>query len=235
MRNTGLSVCDKLLLAAARIEDGGNSPFSAENLVISAWKCFPETFGLRGHSDDNGVPLYPDSNRVFAEIMGSKPIRKRGLLVKVGQKMYQLTESGRARAQTLENASGKGSAPHGEAKRLGLGREIQAELRRLLATRAVQKVDSGQEESLNFYEACIFWGITPQSKAIELQGRFSGIESSIQIADETLKGGRARFQHGGRIFSADSVDLLRRTHEILLSTFAEQVQVILKRIDQRKR
>src|SRR3989337_1721776 len=96
-----LSISEKLLLAAYSLEEDGRRPFSAEELVVSAWRKFPDAFGLAGHRDDDGRLSYPDSNRVFAEIMGSKPIRKRGLLTKVGSKMYQLTEVGREHARLL--------------------------------------------------------------------------------------------------------------------------------------
>src|SRR2546422_184533 len=101
--NNGLTVPEKLLLAASELEEKGLRPFSAEDLVVSAWRKFPDTFGLAGHRGENGQPAYPDSNRVFAEIMGSKPIRKRGMLEKVGSKMYQVTEAGREHAEHLLN------------------------------------------------------------------------------------------------------------------------------------
>ena len=94
MDNKPLSITEKLLLSALDLEENGRCPFSAEDLVVSAWKKFPDAFGLAGYRDTNSQLCYPDSYRVFAEIMGSKPIRKRGLLRKVGTKMYQLTEAG---------------------------------------------------------------------------------------------------------------------------------------------
>jgi hypothetical protein len=111
---------DKLVLAAVKLEKKGKKPFSAEDLVVSAWKLFPNSFGLAGNADEKGIPLYPDSNRVFVEIMGSKPIRKKGYLEKVGNKMYQLTQSGRNRADILnkdENPS--------EVAKLSFSRELQ--------------------------------------------------------------------------------------------------------------
>jgi hypothetical protein len=234
MPKPGLSVSDKLLVAATKLEESGSCPFSAEDLVVAAWRTFPETFGLRGHPDEKGVPLYPDSNRVFAEIMGSKPVRKRGFLVKVGQKMYKVTESGHQKARGLGVSSG-GNIGAGEAKKTTMRRDVEVEIRRLLASRAVQKVDSHQEESLTFYDACVFWGITPQSKAIELEGRLSLVADVIVAAMAAVKDGKARFQHGGQVFSQGSVALLQQTHEILKSNFSEQVSAIMKRTDQRRR
>lgn len=234
MPKPSLSVSDKLLVAATELEESGSSPFSAEDLVVAAWKAFPETFGLRGHADEKGVPLYPDSNRVFAEIMGSKPVRKRGFLVKVGQKMYKVTESGHKKAQAL-GISRRGNVEAGEAKKTTMRRDFEAEFRRLLVSRAVQKVDSHQEKSLTFYDACVFWGITPQSKAIELEGRLSLVSDVIAAAMAAVNDGKARFQHGGQVFSQESVSLLQRTHDTLKTTFSEQLGVIMKRTDQRRR
>src|SRR5687768_4031917 len=100
-----VTVHEKLLLAAAGLEDEGKSTFTAEDLVVAAWKLDPETFGLSGHTDESGRPAYPNSNRVFVEIMGSKPIRKQGLLAKSGTKTFRLTETGRQRAARLRSAA----------------------------------------------------------------------------------------------------------------------------------
>src|SRR3954470_19103153 len=96
-----ITVHEKLLLAATELENSGSKTFTAEDLVVAAWRLDPETFGLAGHLDDKGRPAFPNSNRVFVEIMGSKPIRKQGLLAKSGTKTFRLTESGRQRAEQL--------------------------------------------------------------------------------------------------------------------------------------
>src|SRR5437867_7351265 len=123
------TVPDKLLLAAYDLERSGSRPFSAEDLVVTAWQKFPDTFGLAGYRGRSGLS-YPDSNRVFAEIMGSKPIRKRGMLTKVGSKMYQLTEVGRDHARLLLNrANGT------KVEKAALARGTEQELKRLFASK----------------------------------------------------------------------------------------------------
>ena len=72
------------MIAAIDLEESGKRPFTAEDFVVNAWKNFPDAFGLSGHLDESGNRKYPDSNRVYAETMGSKPIRKKGFLEKVG-------------------------------------------------------------------------------------------------------------------------------------------------------
>jgi len=233
MAESRLSVSDKLLLAAYRCEQSGKQPFTAEDLVVSAWQCFPDTFGLKGYADARGKLLYPDSNRVFAEIMGSKPIRKRGLLVKTGRKLYELTGSGRSLASRLGVANASEDRVEVGGK-VGLDRRLEAELRRLLSSRAAQKVDNEQVDTLTFHNACVFWRITPQSSAIELRGRHSDLEDVLRRLREGIRAG-GRLEHGGPVVSPSSVDLLEKTHLVLTERFSDEVRTILGRTDQRRR
>ena len=83
------TVPEKILLAAFQLEEQGQSPFSAETLIVAAWQKFPDTFGLKGYSDQ-----YPDSNKVLSSIMGQKGLANRGWLAKMGEKLYSLTGDG---------------------------------------------------------------------------------------------------------------------------------------------
>src|SRR5579884_1378433 len=85
-----LTVPEKILLGAHALEEAGQSPFSAEALIVSAWQKFPQAFGLKGYAEQ-----YPDSNKVLSSIMGEKGLAKRGWLAKMGQKLYALTREGR--------------------------------------------------------------------------------------------------------------------------------------------
>src|SRR5467141_1793873 len=84
------NVPEKIILAASQLEDEGQSPFSAEALIVGAWQKFPKTFGLKGYADQ-----YPDSNKILTSIMGEKGLARRGWLAKMGQKLYTLTREGR--------------------------------------------------------------------------------------------------------------------------------------------
>ncbi len=224
-----LSVSDKLLLAAYELEEGGRRPFSAEDLVVAAWRKFPDTFALAGYRGDDGRLCYPDSNRVFAEIMGSKPIRKRGFLIKVGNKMYQLTEAGREHARHVLSRGSEFSV-----QKAALGRDTEQKLRRLLASKAVEKALNKRLQDLTFYDACAFWGITPMSSAIELQGQIAKLESIVQSARSALQEKAASFGHGGHAFGAQDLDNLLEVHRLLLEKFRPELDVILQRKDERK-
>src|ERR1039458_4029624 len=138
-----LSVADKLVVAAYKLTTSGKSPFTAEDLVVAAWRTYPDTFGLPGYASPDGRSMYPDSNRVFAEIMGTKPVRQRGYLVKVGNKLYQLTATG------VQFAEGLRAQAVGTEK-VGLARPLKEELARLLKAQATDKFNTGRIEDLTF-------------------------------------------------------------------------------------
>ena len=228
-REEKLTVSDKLLIAAFRLDDGRNRRFSAEDLVVAAWRMFPDTFGLSGYRDSTGRMSYPDSNRVFAEIMGSKPIRKRGLLVKVGNKVYQLTEAGRDAALRLANRPADA-----RVRKASLGREIEEHLKRLLSCRAIEKIRNNRAEDLTFYDACAFWGINPMSSAIQLEGQIANLEAIVQSARAATGNSVASFGHGGQAFGASDLDSLIDAHKVMLEKFRPELEVIRKRKDERR-
>ena len=227
-----LGITDKLLISAHELESGGKAPFSAEDLVVAAWKRYPYDFGLSGYLDERGRPSYPNSNRVYAEIMGSKPLRKQGLLRKVGTKMYRLTEAGRARAAAAAAAN---SSTDSGPQRLVIPREQTEFIRRLFESRAATKARSEKLDDVSFFEACGFWGISPQSGAKELSSRFAHLEAVITAA-RTALGDRsvARMGQGAVLYSIDDLKALLSVHEALQAQFSSEIEMILQRTDERK-
>lgn len=229
MRNKDqFNIVEKLLIAAFNLEKKGKRPFTAEDLVVSAWENFPDAFGLAGYQKENGELLYPDSNRVYAEIMGSKPIRKRGFLVKVGQKMYQLTEAGKQHTQLLLNRGRKESI-----KKIGLSREIERELKRLITSKAVDKVKNNRIEDFTFYDACTFLGISPRSSAIELEGRLNNFHKIIELTKKSMRGKEVTFEHGTETFGIKEMNLLKKVYKVIREKFHTELETISKRTDER--
>jgi hypothetical protein len=222
-----LSVHEKLLLAAVRLEREGTSPFTAEDLVVAAWEDYPDTFGLAGHNDADGRPRFPNSNRVFAEIMGSKPIRKQGLLEKKGTKLFRVTEAGRQRAANL------GGRETGISKKAVFGRETQREFRRLVRSRALEKHDDDRDDDITFNDAAGFWGISARSSAMEYQGRMGQVVGVLQAALDATRDGPLVLQHGGQPFGHRDVEELAAFHAELQVKFASEIDVILRRRDER--
>ena len=112
------TVPEMILLAAWDLEQQGQSPFSAESLIVTAWLRFPRAFGLKGYADQ-----YPDSNKVLTAIMGEKGLARKGWLAKMGQKLYSLTREGRNVVRRLQQGEEPPAAPRGPRRRLaGPGR-----------------------------------------------------------------------------------------------------------------
>src|SRR5437763_4809591 len=100
------TVPEKILLAASDLEEQGQSPFSAEALIVACWQKFPRTFGLKGYADQ-----YPDSNKVLTSIMGEKGLTRRGWLAKMGQKLYTLTREGKHAVRRLHQTEEPAPTP----------------------------------------------------------------------------------------------------------------------------
>jgi len=227
---SGLRVAEKLILVAFEIEMSGKKRFSAEDLVVSAWKKFPNAFGLQGYLDEQGKAIYPNSNRVYAEIMGSKPLRKQGLLQKVGNKMYRLTEAGRIRARSVA------SVPCDKTpEKWLLAREKVDQIRRLFESKAAQKMRSRNMEDISFFDACGFWGISARSGAKELWSRFAHIKAVLDDAHKAL-GSRSvvSSKHGAIPYTAQDLRGLYDLHVSLEEKFAKEIEIIDKRRDERK-
>lgn len=226
-----LSIADKLLLAAYEVVAEDERPLTAEDIAVAAWRRFPRAFGLRGHNDKNGLPMYPDSNRVYAELMGSKPIRRRGHLKKVGTKLYALTASGRSFAQQLSVPDDGESADGGQSAggKATMSREIRGRLERLLRSRAVLRAQNGELERVTFHDACVFWGITAHSKPIELEGAMANVASVIAIVEASIQSGANELRTGEGDLSPSTPRLLRTVDDYLQNRFADEMATIRRR------
>jgi hypothetical protein len=226
MTERKLSVADKLVVAAHRLTANGKSPFTAEDLVVAAWRAYPDTFGLPGYSGADGSSMYPDSNRVFAEIMGTKPVRQRGYLVKVGNKLYQLTEAGTHYAGGLQSqATG--------TEKVGLARDLKDELERLMKAKASEKFRTGRVDEITFHDACGFWKISARSTAIEFTGRYNNIERLLASASTSTEEKNIVLRLGGDTITRNNVANLQELHHFMRERFATELDVILRRTDQR--
>jgi hypothetical protein len=214
---------EKILLAAAHLEDLGQSPFSAEALIVSAWQKYPRTFGLKGFEEQ-----YPDSNKVLAGIMGEKGLPKRGWMVKVGQKLYSLTRDGRQVVRKLQQGE---DTPPLTAKRPAakLTREQDLLLQSLLASAAFGKLRQGRQPEWTFSEACRFWsmgdrlGAAVDARLDELQRQLNDVERFLAAGAQTLGNGRE--------VTAQEAGALCDLHQQLEQRFARHLNLLRSRAE----
>jgi hypothetical protein len=219
------SILEKLLIAALELEEAGRKPFSAEDIVVASWRRFPDAFGLVGYQDK-----YPDSNRVFAEIMGSKPIRKKGYLIKVGEKLYQLTDSGKQYAKSLTENRVKRETEKGL-----FTREIKKELKKYFESRALAKYKENRSSEITFYDLCALFSISPRSSYIELEGKLSNFNYILAKAQEIASKKAFSFEHGGKEYNLSDIEMLIKLKEFLLKEFEYELNVIRQRRDERNK
>lgn len=218
-----LTKAEKLLLAAVSLEQTGKRPFSAEDLVVEAWKRFPDAFSLDGYAE------YPDSNRVYVEIMGSKPLRTRGWITKIGGKRYQVTEAGHLAYKGLSWVNGESMGPS-----VDLSREQRLLISRLLSSTALKKARADNIESIIFPDACAFWDISSRSVAKTLHGRLQSVEAVLAAVRQVIsKSSSLDLGHGGDTLELDDLELLMETHALLLEMFAKELDIIRARRDER--
>jgi hypothetical protein len=214
---------EKILLAAAHLEGQGQSPFSAEALIVSAWQKYPKTFGLKGFEEQ-----YPDSNKVLAGIMGVKGLPGRGWMVKVGQKLYSLTRDGRQVVRKLQQGE---DTPPLTAKRptAKLMREQDLLLQGLLASPAYGKLRQGRQAEWTFSEACRFWSMNDRqggavdARLDELQRGLTEVERILSAGPQTLGNGRE--------VTAKDAGVLCDLHQQLEQRFGRHLNLLRSRAE----
>ena len=213
------TVPEKILLAADSLDKQGQSPFSAEALIVASWQKFTKTFGLKGYADQ-----YPDSNKILSSIMGEKGLARRGWLVKMGQKMYALTREGRqvVRRVLLDEEE---EVPGANIK---LGREMEKSVLALLDSTSVQKFEENRKNELTFADACRFWGITENMKGDALDARIVQVQGYLAELDRTLAEADAELSTGRVLFASD-VRFLTNVHRYMEDRFDRHLNLLRTR------
>jgi hypothetical protein len=214
------TVPEKILLAAYHLEETGQSPFSAEALIVEVWKQHPRTFGLKGYAD-----LYPDSNKVLTSLMGEKGLARRGWLNKVGQKLYALTREGRHMVRRLRQEE---PAPAAATDTVEMPREHDKMLQSLYGGSAVRKYQEGQKQELTFADACRFWSITENLSGSALDARLHAFRAALADIERTVRKGQAVLSDG-RAFTFDDANLLSDLHLYLEDRFSRHLTLLRNR------
>lgn len=218
------TVPEKILLAAENLEKQGQSPFTAEMLIVASWQRFPSTFGLKGFTEK-----YPDSNKILSSIMGEKGLARRGWLVKMGQKLYAMTREGRNVIRRMmdqeEEAPTVGSVQR-------MNREHERFLKVLFDSSAVQKFEDNRKHELSFADACRFWSITENMKGDILDEKLEEMDQTLAEMDRVLADVDAETS-GGRVVTAGDIRVMTNIHRYMQDRFDRHLNLLRSRSTKR--
>jgi hypothetical protein len=217
------TVPEKILLAAYQLEQEGQSPFSAEALIVASWQRFPRTFGLKGYADQ-----YPDANKVLSSIMGVKGLARRGWLAKMGQKLYTLTHNGQQLARRLlRGGETKPTAAAPAADKLS--REQEKFLLSLFASPAARKFEERLNQEVTFADACRFWGVNEGMSGDAIDARLDHFRANLADLNHVLSQRDAVLSNGRRV-SPEDARLLNDVHDQLRERFGRHLNRLRNRV-----
>jgi hypothetical protein len=217
------TVPEKILLAAYQLEQEGQSPFSAEALIVASWQKFPRTFGLKGYADQ-----YPDSNKVLSSIMGVKGLARRGWLAKMGQKLYTLTRDGQQLARRLTQGGDTKTQAAAEVEHK-LSRDHEKFLMSLFASPATRKFEEGLKQEVTFADACRYWGVNENMHGEALDARLDHFRANLADLNHVL-GQQDAVLSNGRSVSRGDLQMLNQVHDQLRERFGRHLSLLRNRV-----
>lgn len=178
----------------------GKKSLKYEDIVVGAFKKFPETFHLRGYKD------YPDSGDLV-----HKPLydmRKLGLLM-ANQKVFSLTPKGIQAAKKLRANVSRGGKTHFKPSR-----EVGKELERILGSQAFGLYKEDRTDKILDTDFLQYLGVSVHTSKNEFLNRVETIKYSIKEA----KG----------YYSKGIASELDKYHRFMMDKFNDIVQQISK-------
>jgi hypothetical protein len=216
------TLSEMILLAAKKLQEQGQVPFSAEDLIVASWRENPKAFGLKGYAEQ-----FPDSNRVLASIMGERGLARKGWLVKMGQKLYNLSPEGqRMVKRMMEGGDDEEDAPEPVAAQR-VPRDQEKLLVGLLDSSARKKMEDEKAYELSFADACRFWSITDNLSAEALDAQLNKVESTLSHGERAAAKGAIMIGH--REITRTDMELLRQSHEYLQERFERHLMLLRSR------
>ncbi len=214
------TVPEKILLAASVLDKRGETPFTAEALIVCSWKGHPLTFGLKGFADQ-----HPDSNKILASIMGEKGLAKKGWLQKVGQKLYILTDDGRDVVQKLQQGEPVTlSRPAKSIKIPSFPPELESFVQLIFESAAFTKFQEQRRAEIIFVEACKFWCISETMTTETIDAKRLIFADNLKQLKVEVK--PSTMLSNGRSLDPEDLDFIIKVHEFLQDRFSRNLAML---------
>jgi hypothetical protein len=168
--------------------------------------------------------------------MGTKGVRGKGWLRKVGEKQYQLTSTGLSSGEALMGRlSNAGQKKETKFLRAELDRQTSTALTRIVVTSAARKAFAKQNDLITFGDACGFWDITVRSNANTLTVRLTEMTVMLDRALNAVSGATTSegLKIGNIMLSRYQIERLVSLHRDMQNLFKTELDFIRKRTDER--
>ncbi len=178
MKNNKLTLSDKVIISCYKTSSD-HKKFSAEDLAVKCFELYPENFSLKGYK-------YPDSNRVYTNIMTSdSPIIKNGWLIKLGEKMYKISDTGISYVENILQTKTKKGNSH-DIKQ-SISRDILRKFLSFYKNPVIDKIIKKKNlDSVDFDEISYLWSITSNIRYPELISKLSEIDTWIDTINKEI-------------------------------------------------
>jgi hypothetical protein len=212
-----LTVSQKILLAAHKLEDAGHSPFTIEALTVQAWKANKVTFGLKGFADE-----YPNSNVIYAALMGERGLAKRGWLVKVGPKLYNLSRQGNEEARRILEGDDSPLPKRRALAAIRVPKDLEQQLVCLFTTTAFRRYEEGMKREITYRDACQFWSLSDSATGSYVDAVLAQTPATLAAVEQLLIGDSIDLSNGQSVNTAD-LKALGGVHRWMTEQFARNL------------
>jgi hypothetical protein len=199
------SLREQVLLAALDCSGGDlEKVFTAEDLLVAAWKRDRVAWGLRGYERE-----YPDADRLRKEIDSrgaregspSTGLVASGLLTRVRERIYRLTPAGLAAAAEVVGAEPdtRGKAERALADAVGT----------ILSHSVFRGWLKDPSTPKHFRDAGHFWGVAPGTPARVIQTRILDVDRTLERALSLLDADGAdevTARHGKALYDRSDIE-----------------------------
>jgi hypothetical protein len=169
----------QVLLAALECSGGDlRKTFTAEDLLLAAWKRDRATWGLLGHEQD-----HPDSERIYKELdLRGTTTRSglvgKGLFEKVRQRTYRLTPAGLAAASEVAGVE--------PSVRVKAERALADAVSSILSHAVFREWMKDPVLPKHFRDAGHFWGIAAGTPPSVIRARIGNVDDTLRKAQSIL-------------------------------------------------
>jgi hypothetical protein len=218
-----LTVSQKIILAAHRLEEQGHTPFTSEALTVASWKESPRTFGLKGF-----IEQYPDANRVLACIMGERGLVRRGWMQKVGPKLYTLSRQGKDEARRVLAGDDSPLPKRRALAQIKVPKDLENQLKNLMQSTAVSRFQQGMKREITFKDACKFWGLPDNAQGDAVDQTLNTVPEALDRVEQLLIGETVELSDGQSV-SQQQLKSLRNVHRFLTEQFTRHLAQMRER------